>query len=1122
VTASARTESRARPTSPYKGLAPFEDTELDALLFFGREHEREIVAANLVASRLTILYGTSGVGKSSLLRAAVARDLRSLPEQPLVVVHESWVDDPVETLAAAIGAAAGVEGTSMLGDAAEVACALRGELYLILDQLEELFVYHSGEEAEALGRALGELVARLELPVHVLLGVRDDALARLDAFKAHVPGLLANQVRLDHLDRDAGRRAIVGPVERFGGLVPEEEGLAVEPELIEAVLDGVRTGELAPGARGQGVVKGAEGTERVEAPYLQLVMQRLWEVERAEGSRVLRLSVLERLGGPRRIVEEHLERALSALTPDQKALAARMFNHLVTPSGTKISHEEVDLAQYAAASRSELQPVLGVLARERILRAISAGEGAAHEIYHDVLANAVLEWRTRFEAQRELERAREQAERHRRQALRVAALALAALVVVAGIAVFALTQRQDARKQARSSRARALAATALTQLPIDPERSLLLARDAARDSKAKVIETVLRQALIASRVRAIADLHAPVTAVTFAGGSALALAVTEDGRVTSVDAATGRVLSSFATHAPVVALDPTARFALAYGKKGARWYRVADGSPGAPLAAPRVKAVSYSWNGSELVTLHADGTLRVWRLGAGEPRLVIDLPKPPVAAAVSRNGGVVVAATGGRETLVYDGSTGRLVHRMRQPSIVTRLEFGPTAKHLAVVGADKVVRLFHPRRGSLLSTFAGQVGVVTDVAFGPRGGRLAVASTDGSGRIWEVGTADKLVSPLKGHQNKLLTVTFNSNGSSIVTTSTDRTARVWSAKSGEPLALLAGHTDSVTSASFSRGGGRVVTGSTDGTVRFWYPQAQPRLLALRRSKQPVSAARFAGTHVVVAPPGAVDAEVARDGKTWIAAVGTTVVVRRAADGAVLSRFSISQPAKGVALSPDGETVAVTFRHGIARLFSREGRLLRTLHGGRGALLRIAFSPDGRLLAAGSTDNRAKVWDVSRGRLLRDLAGHRDDVLSARFSADGERIVTASRDHDVAVWDTATGTRLVLIRAHFGRVSDAAFSPDGRWIVTAGPGKAGLFDAESGLFVLFLQGHEGPLTSASFSDDGERILTSGEDGTVRMITCDVCGGIDDLARIADRRLAGTHRTLTADERAQYVP
>jgi hypothetical protein len=67
------TATIAVPASPYKGLSPFDDSPLDALLFFGRSRETEIVAANVLASRLTVLYGPSGVGKSSLLRAGCAR-----------------------------------------------------------------------------------------------------------------------------------------------------------------------------------------------------------------------------------------------------------------------------------------------------------------------------------------------------------------------------------------------------------------------------------------------------------------------------------------------------------------------------------------------------------------------------------------------------------------------------------------------------------------------------------------------------------------------------------------------------------------------------------------------------------------------------------------------------------------------------------------------------------------------------------------------------------------------------------------------------------------------------------------------------------------------------------------
>src|SRR5687768_18478329 len=97
------------PTSPFKGLSYFSDSEYDWKFFFGRERESELVAANLMASRLTVLYGPSGVGKSSLLRAGVSRRLRSFvpvaggvaePGAEVAIV-DSWRDDPVSAVATA-------------------------------------------------------------------------------------------------------------------------------------------------------------------------------------------------------------------------------------------------------------------------------------------------------------------------------------------------------------------------------------------------------------------------------------------------------------------------------------------------------------------------------------------------------------------------------------------------------------------------------------------------------------------------------------------------------------------------------------------------------------------------------------------------------------------------------------------------------------------------------------------------------------------------------------------------------------------------------------------------------------------------------------------------------------
>ena len=103
------------PDSPYKGLVPFEDSELDALFFFGRERETGLVTANLMAARLTVLYGPIGVGKSSLLRAGVAHGLREQARASVtvggrpefgVVVFSTWRDEPIAGIRAATEACA--------------------------------------------------------------------------------------------------------------------------------------------------------------------------------------------------------------------------------------------------------------------------------------------------------------------------------------------------------------------------------------------------------------------------------------------------------------------------------------------------------------------------------------------------------------------------------------------------------------------------------------------------------------------------------------------------------------------------------------------------------------------------------------------------------------------------------------------------------------------------------------------------------------------------------------------------------------------------------------------------------------------------------------------------------
>jgi WD40 repeat protein len=135
-----------------------------------------------------------------------------------------------------------------------------------------------------------------------------------------------------------------------------------------------------------------------------------------------------------------------------------------------------------------------------------------------------------------------------------------------------------------------------------------------------------------------------------------------------------------------------------------------------------------------------------------------------------------------------------------------------------------------------------------------------------------------------------------------------------------------------------------------------------------------------------------------------------------------------------------------------------------------------------------------------------LRGHRKPVTDVVLSPDRRLVVTTSRDTDARLWDAQTGRLVRVLRGHFGPVWSAAFSPDGRWILTAGPSTAGLWRAQTGRLVFFMRGHEAPLTAVAFDPASRRVATGSRDGEVRTYTCTICGSLDELVALAERRLA----------------
>jgi cell division protein FtsB len=306
----------------------------------------------------------------------------------------------------------------------------------------------------------------------VLLSIREDAWAKLDRFEGHIPLLFANYIRVDHLDLDAAREAIEEPIEAWNRTLPKgAEPYAIEPALVEEVLAAAGAG-LTLAAGTEDATAPTPLGDRIEAPFLQLVLERLWRATVADGDRVLTRATLEALGGARQIVENHLLQALGRLTPPEQDAASDCFRFLVSSSKTKIAHPAADLAEWTRRPESQVTTVLDKLCTAesgRILRAIPAAPdqppGVSYELFHDLLAEPILAWRRVHEQ----ERARRAV---RRRLMRVGGFALGLILVFAGLSVWALVERGHANTLFHKQKATSQKLSALNQVQKEASQAL--------------------------------------------------------------------------------------------------------------------------------------------------------------------------------------------------------------------------------------------------------------------------------------------------------------------------------------------------------------------------------------------------------------------------------------------------------------------------------------------------------------------------------------------------------------------------------------------------------------------------------------------------------------------------
>jgi WD40 repeat protein len=362
---------------------------------------------------------------------------------------------------------------------------------------------------------------------------------------------------------------------------------------------------------------------------------------------------------------------------------------------------------------------------------------------------------------------------------------------------------------------------------------------------------------------------------------------------------------------------------------------------------------------------------------------------------------------------------------------------------------------------------------ISFVAFHTNGRLILTGGLDGEARVWQAQKSPYRFS--MQHTGRVRTLAFSPDGKKIVTGSADNRADIWDAVTGEHLHLLP-HDSSVFVAEFSPDGKTVLTADLLGPeARLWNVETgQPFPFRLS-----LGAGKGIGIRTAAfSPDGGTIATGGQDGniRLWNARTG--------------------QPL-GVPLPHRGDVVAVVFyQEGKVIAAASQGGLVRRWHADTGtpippdhwheataAVLKAAFSSDGRFALTGCNNGSIQFWDrtaavpIFRGE-------HQGMIRSVALSSDGKMALTCGADHLAHFWDTTTGC--LLGKLPHQKARSAIWSPDDRLILIAGDdGCAQLWHtATRKRWGPPLQ-HADPLCGAVFSPHGHWVLTGSSDKTARL-------------------------------------